>query len=226
MTESNKPLIKPFWKSKTVLFNFFGALLLWVAGHEVLGIDAEILALIQSGVNIALRFLTSAPVTGGKNPGFAKFQVMVVIFIISLFAMVLSGCATFNNLFPPPAEPVCDRLEAAESVICAEFRERGIEPEQYENAILDVVAIGSIVEPRTAMAVKLFIAKTRQLMDENTLLTVASLFTWVQENEQQSKALASVINRRFPWLQNVDKLMNSFDVWLITEHLRHIEELL
>ncbi len=225
MTESTKPLIKPFWKSKTVLFNFIGALILWVAGHEVLGIDAQILALIQSGVNIVLRFLTATPVAGGKKAGFARFPVMITVFILSAM-LLLAGCATFNNLFPPPAKPVCDRPEAAESVICQEFRERDLEPEQYQDLILDVVAIGALVEPQAVAMAKRFLARVRMGLTSNPLLTLGELFTWVQNNEQYYKAIASIFSRRLPWALEVDELLTPFDFWLVEEHLKNIEELL
>ncbi len=60
-------------------------------------------------------------------------------------------------------------------------------------------------------------------MKNNPFLTMAGLFTWVQENEQKSKAIAGLVNRKFPWLKDVDQIMVSFDVWL-EKHLEHIEQ--
>lgn len=159
-----------------------------------------------------------------NNGGFSKFILMAVLFAFSL--VVLFGCATFDKMFPPPPEPVCDRPEAAESVICKEFRERSLEPEQYQDLILDAVAIGALVEPQAVAMAKRFLARVRMGLTQNPLLTLGELFTWVQNNEQYYKAIASIFSRRLPWALEVDELLTPFDLWLIEEHLKNIEELL
>lgn len=57
---------KPFWTSKTLWANFIAviAAVLAATGVADLGADvqAEIVAMIMGGVNIALRFVTNSPV--------------------------------------------------------------------------------------------------------------------------------------------------------------------
>lgn len=166
------------------------------------------------------------PLMKAPDKGSAKWLAMFIMLFLCVFVIsTFQGCATFDNLFPAPPEPVCDRPEAVESVICEEFGKHGLDPKQYEDAVLLVVAVGAIAEPRVAAAVKLFLIQTRLVMT-NPLLTVGGLFTWVQDNQQRSKALAGLINQKFPWLRDVDRVLGPFDIWLIEEHLKHIEELL
>ena len=165
---------------------------------------------------------------GAKKPddsGNAKLKLITIIF--SLFLVFsLIGCSTFDKIWPRPKEPVCDREEAKNSLICEYSRKIGIEPEQYEDVVLDTLAVAMIVEPEKMKAVRHFVDRTKDLMKANILLTPAQMFTWVQKNQDQSKAIANIVSRRLPWMENVNDLFDPFDIWLIEEHLKHIEELL
>jgi len=56
-------MIKPFWKSKTILFNVIaGAVLYFVQMPEV-GAAPELSALVLAGANLVLRAVTKEPIS-------------------------------------------------------------------------------------------------------------------------------------------------------------------
>lgn len=67
--------VKPFWQSKTIWINaltILGAFLLFLMGSSEAGqlpfpLDLRWVVFIQGVINLALRFLTTAPVTGGSK---------------------------------------------------------------------------------------------------------------------------------------------------------------
>jgi len=160
-----------------------------------------------------------------KDSGKVDLKLIVLLFAL-VSVLALPGCATFEKIFPPPAEPVCDMPGAEKSVICREFRARDLEPEQYEDLLLDSVAVAAIVEPESLDSVRRFVLRIRMALASHPLLTLGGLFTWAQENEQQFKGIANIVSRRLPWMANVNEVLDPFDLWLIEKHLEHIEELL
>lgn len=56
---------KPFWKSKTVLFNVVAVLVFVVSafGYASFTPDPEVMALVAAVLNVVLRFWTSQPIT-------------------------------------------------------------------------------------------------------------------------------------------------------------------
>jgi hypothetical protein len=153
-------------------------------------------------------------------------KTLTKLTVILLTAVFLSGCATFDKMFPPPAELVCDRPEAAESVICKEFRAHGVEPEQVGNLILDSVAIAALVKPEAKAAIERFILKFRIAVAHSPVVNLAMMFTWIEQHEVEFKVIEGIFSRRLPWLKEVDEYITDYDHWLIEEHLKHIEELL
>jgi hypothetical protein len=55
--------MKPFWKSKTILVNVVGAVVLSFLGHEAVSANGEIVALVAAVVNIILRAVTTERLT-------------------------------------------------------------------------------------------------------------------------------------------------------------------
>jgi hypothetical protein len=51
--------MKPFWKSKTVLVNVVGAVVLSFLGHEAVSANGDIVAIVAAAVNIILRVVTT-----------------------------------------------------------------------------------------------------------------------------------------------------------------------
>lgn len=220
----SKPLIKPFWKSKTILFNFIGALILWILGHEVVGLDPGILATIQSIVNIILRFITTEPVSGGKKPipnGFTKFTAMLICLFVSLvLVFLLTGCATFDKMYNKPKNLMCDQIEAKDSIICLKARQIGVEPEQMDALLLDATAIAVIIEPENKLRIAKFIDAIEEILTKTPLITFASLIGFVEEEKEKSELIAQIVARRLDWLK-VDEYINAFDMNLILAHLEH-----
>ena len=60
-------LIKPFWKSKTVLVNVIGATVLYFLGLEEVAANGEIVALSAASINLILRFLTNSAISVTGN---------------------------------------------------------------------------------------------------------------------------------------------------------------
>ena len=62
---------KPWYLSKTVWFNALagvGVLVDWIATEGFAFVDNPVFAAVVTGVNLALRFMTSKPVGTGSNP--------------------------------------------------------------------------------------------------------------------------------------------------------------
>ena len=55
-------MIKPFWKSKMILFNVLAGVAIYFFNMPEVGASAELLALITAGINVVLRTITNAPV--------------------------------------------------------------------------------------------------------------------------------------------------------------------
>ena len=55
-------MIKPFWKSKMVLFNVVAGVIVYFFNMPEVGASPELLALVAAGINIVLRFVTKEPV--------------------------------------------------------------------------------------------------------------------------------------------------------------------
>ena len=55
-------MIKPFWKSKTILVNVVAGVVLYFIGMPEVGATPELSAMILAGVNLILRAVTSDPI--------------------------------------------------------------------------------------------------------------------------------------------------------------------
>ena len=55
-------MIKPFWKSKMILFNVIAGVVIYFFNMPEVGASPELLALITAGVNLFLRAITKDPV--------------------------------------------------------------------------------------------------------------------------------------------------------------------
>jgi len=55
-------LIKPFWKSKTILVNVVAGVILYFFQMPEVGAAPELSALVLAGVNLILRVITKEPV--------------------------------------------------------------------------------------------------------------------------------------------------------------------
>jgi len=55
-------MIKPFWKSKTVLFNVAAGLAMFFLNMETVGAAPELVAVGAAGVNLILRAITKEPI--------------------------------------------------------------------------------------------------------------------------------------------------------------------
>ena len=55
-------MIKPFWKSKTILFNVAAACVLYFVNLAEVGAAPELVAVAAAGVNLVLRAITKEPV--------------------------------------------------------------------------------------------------------------------------------------------------------------------
>lgn len=55
-------MMKPFWKSKTVLFNVATGLVMVFLNMEAVGAAPELVAVGAAGVNLVLRAITKEPV--------------------------------------------------------------------------------------------------------------------------------------------------------------------
>ena len=56
-------MIKPFWKSKTVLVNVIAGVLLFFVQMPEVGAAPELSALVLAGVNLVLRSITKEPIS-------------------------------------------------------------------------------------------------------------------------------------------------------------------
>ena len=55
-------MIKPFWKSKTVLVNVIAGVLLFFVQMPEVGAAPELCALVLAGINLVLRSITKEPI--------------------------------------------------------------------------------------------------------------------------------------------------------------------
>jgi len=55
-------MIKPFWKSKTILFNVAAGLVMFFLKMETVGAAPELVAVGAAAVNVVLRAITKEPV--------------------------------------------------------------------------------------------------------------------------------------------------------------------
>ena len=55
-------MMKPFWKSKTILFNVAAGLAMFFLNMEAVGAAPELVAVGAAGVNLVLRAITKGPV--------------------------------------------------------------------------------------------------------------------------------------------------------------------
>ena len=55
-------MVKPFWKSKMILFNVCAGIVLYIVKLPEIGAAPELVALAVAGVNIILRAITKDPV--------------------------------------------------------------------------------------------------------------------------------------------------------------------
>lgn len=55
-------MIKPFWKSKTILFNIIAGVALYFVGMPEVAAAPELVAIVVAGINLVLRAITKEPV--------------------------------------------------------------------------------------------------------------------------------------------------------------------
>ena len=55
-------MIKPFWKSKMILFNVVAGVAIYFFNMPEVGASPELLAMVTAIINIALRAITKKPV--------------------------------------------------------------------------------------------------------------------------------------------------------------------
>ena len=55
-------MVKPFWKSKTILVNVIAGVVLFFVQMPEVGATPELSALVLAGVNLVLRAVTKEPV--------------------------------------------------------------------------------------------------------------------------------------------------------------------
>jgi hypothetical protein len=76
-------VIKPFWKSKTVLFNVLAAVVMAFLNLPEVGASPELVAIVVAIVNLALRFITKEPISTKGNK----------VIVLLLVPLLLIGCA-------------------------------------------------------------------------------------------------------------------------------------
>ena len=55
-------MIKPFWKSKMILFNVVAGVAIYFFNMPEVGASPELLAMVTAAINVALRVITKEPV--------------------------------------------------------------------------------------------------------------------------------------------------------------------
>lgn len=163
-----------------------------------------------------------------KNDRSGKMDLRLIILIFAVCGGLLfaSGCTTFKKIYQPPEQPICDRDEAKNSLICKYSREVGIEPENIRDVFLDARDLYIVVKPEKAAEIKEVTTAMREMLKKNPFLTPAQLFTWVQNNQGKFRAMVGIMNRRMPWMANVDEIFDPFDAYMINSLLDKIEEFL
>lgn len=142
---------------------------------------------------------------------------------IALLAMaaLIAGCAT---MYPTPTAPLCDKPEAAGSVLCAIGAKIGTAPEQMDTLLLDASLIGIATKVTTGDELRNAIGKVQKYVTDTPTLSINLIIGYLVKEAKIDPALALLLSRRLVFLQVpvLDiQTLTPFDVALVKVHLEH-----
>jgi hypothetical protein len=137
-------------------------------------------------------------------------------------ALVLTGCAT---LYSTPKQPVCDKPEAADSIICKISREQlNMEPEQLDGILLDTVAIGKVAGELKKAEILIFISHVETIVASSAgKMNYAEIIKYLELQGDESELIAVILSRHLRDF-GVPTLVSEFDQNLMLKHLEHQKE--
>lgn len=139
-------------------------------------------------------------------------------------ALLLSGCAYLDQIYPPPDVPVCSKPEAAGSVICAVATRINMTPEQIDAAFLDAALVGIGTKIVKADDLRAAVTKARAWVQDRDILTIDGLTKYLVQEAQVDPALALLLSRRLGMINLPDlgiEPVTAYDRDLILSGLQH-----
>ena len=149
------------------------------------------------------------------------FTATKKIFVLLAIVAFITGCAT---MYPTPTAPLCGKLEAAGSVLCAIGSKIGTTPEQMDTMLLDASLIGIGTKVTTGSEMKAAVAKVQKYVNDTSTLSINLVIGYLVKEAKIDPALALLLSRRLVFLQVpvLDiKTLTPFDVSLIKGHLEN-----
>lgn len=150
-------------------------------------------------------------------------KLFVTAMLLALF-LTISGCAYFNQIYPPPAAPVCSKPEAAGSIICATANRLNMTPEQIDAAFLDAALVGIGTKIIQAQDLRAAVLKAQKWVRDRDILTIDGLTKYLIGESQIDPALALLLSRRLGLINLPDlgiKPVTAYDKQLILAGIQH-----
>jgi hypothetical protein len=162
-----------------------------------------------------------------------QFIAATLIVILTTFFLGCQGQqVNWDDVLAPtnPEASVCALEGYEDSMICKATAELGLSPEDLHGLILDSTALGLILtkaSPMEVQAILTFLNSTEALLGFTPTWEV--LFAKLKFSEQDSKLLASILNRRLkPIMGKIDMslVIGPKDLEMIAYHLKEMKIML
>ena len=145
------------------------------------------------------------------------------LFTIAILTIFVVGCAVFQDVYRPPAEPICDKEEFANSSLCKIFRENDLEPEQIHELILDAETLVAGLKPEYYPAIWSFLGIVQSAVENDFFGNLSELFNYVGDFKRKYYAIAIVLSDKINII-NVEEVIDPASKKLILMHLEEAKE--